>query len=204
MNSIIKSEFNTSIDVLKQLLNTAQDKLPIMAEMVFDAFKRRNKLIIFGNGGSAADAQHIAAELVGHFQINRKALPCLALTTDTSILTAVANDFDFSDIFARQLEGLAVSGDIVLGISTSGNSENIIHGFQKAAAMGCTVLAFGGKDGGKMIQHSDYSIVVPSFNSQRVQEGHALLGHVLCSLIEHNILQHSDESFFQHHENKES
>ncbi|MFC1848954.1 D-sedoheptulose 7-phosphate isomerase [candidate division CSSED10-310 bacterium] len=184
MKAMIEQEFLDSINLKQKLLPLATETLAEMAEKIVQSFKNSGKLLIFGNGGSAADAQHIAGELVGRFKVERKALPCIALTTDTSIITAVANDYDFGSIFARQVEGLARKGDVILAISTSGNSPNVIRGLTMAREIGCVTLAFGGKDGGQMLKLADLAIIVPSNNSPRIQEGHILLAHTLCLLVE--------------------
>ena len=146
--------------------------------------KRGNKIIIFGNGGSAADAQHIATELVVRYRKNRRALPAIALTTDTSALTAIGNDFGFDHLFSRQIEALCVKGDLVIGISTSGNSENVLRALKSARDMGAVTVAFGGGDGGKMKTLADYSLVVPTNVTARIQEMHITIGHMLCGAVE--------------------
>ena len=144
-----------------------------------------NKLLVFGNGGSAADAQHIAAELVGRYAVERRGMAAIALTTDTSILTSVGNDYGFEHIFARQIEALAVPGDVALGISTSGNSPNVERGLQRAKEIGNIVTAgFLGKTGGAIREQVDYAIVIPAQDTARIQECHITLGHILCELVE--------------------
>ncbi|GAA4087969.1 D-sedoheptulose 7-phosphate isomerase [Mucilaginibacter panaciglaebae] len=142
------------------------------------------KVLIAGNGGSAADAQHIAAELSGRFVKNRKALPGIALTTDTSALTAIANDYGYDYVFARQVEALAQPGDLFIGISTSGNSEVVLRAFTTAKEMGCQTLGLSGRDGGKMNGLCDLNIVVPSDLTARIQEMHILIGHILCQAVD--------------------
>lgn len=142
------------------------------------------KVLIAGNGGSAADAQHIAAELSGRFVKNRKALPGIALTTDTSALTAIANDYGYDYVFARQVEALAQPGDLFIGISTSGNSEVVLRAFKTAKEMGCQTLGLSGRDGGKMNGLCDLNIVIPSDLTARIQEMHILIGHILCQAID--------------------
>ena len=143
-----------------------------------------HKLLLFGNGGSAADAQHLATELTVRYRTNRRAIAAIALTTDTSALTAIGNDFGFDDLFARQVEALCLPGDVVIGISTSGNSENVIRGLRAARARGAITAGLGGGDGGRMVQHVDHAIIVPSTTTARIQEVHILLGHMLCGLLE--------------------
>lgn len=153
--------------------------------MVVGAFRRDGKLLLFGNGGSAADAQHTAAELVGRFRLNRRALPALALTVDTSVLTSVANDIAFDAVFARQVEALGRAGDVALGISTSGASKNVVAALEAARAAGLGTIALTGRDGGAVGRAADVHINVPSDSTPRVQEVHRTLLHVLCELVEH-------------------
>ncbi len=145
------------------------------------------KICFMGNGGSAADSQHLAAELVGRFQRERTSLPSIALTTDTSILTAVANDYGYEAIFARQIEGLCRPGDVVIGLSTSGNSPNVLRGIEVANRLGLATIGFSGGSGGKLAQIAQQSIIVPSPKAARVQEAHIFLGHTLCEAIENAI-----------------
>lgn len=149
-----------------------------------EALKRGNKIILFGNGGSAADAQHIAAELVGRYKTQRVSLPAIALTTDTSALTAIGNDFGFDTIFARQLEAFAQKGDVVIAISTSGNSANVIEAMKLAKQRECKVVGLSGKGGGAMNALCDINLVVPSDNTPRIQEMHILIGHTICQIID--------------------
>jgi D-sedoheptulose 7-phosphate isomerase len=153
-------------------------------DVIIGSLKKGGKVIVFGNGGSAADSQHLAAELVVRFEKERKALPAVALTTDTSILTATANDYDFSKVFSRQVEALAGPSDVVFAISTSGNSPNVIEGARAARAKNVPVIALTGRDGGKLAAGSDVSIIVRSDNTARVQEVHQTLIHVICKLVE--------------------
>jgi D-sedoheptulose 7-phosphate isomerase len=157
------------------------------ARMLVEALKAGNKILLFGNGGSAADAQHLAAELVGRYKMERKALPAIALTTDTSILTALSNDYSFDAVFARQLEGLAKKGDIAFGISTSGNSKNVLLGLEKAKTLGCKTIGLLGCGGGKIAKAADLSITIPGKNTPRIQESHITIGHILCQLIEQEL-----------------
>lgn len=146
--------------------------------------KNGGKILFFGNGGSAADAQHLATELVVRFRKNRPSLAAIALTTDTSALTAIGNDFGFEDLFSRQVEGLGRKGDVVIGISTSGNSPNVLKALKLAREMGLVTVGFGGGTGGKLADVSDISLIVPSPVTARIQECHILLGHMLCGAIE--------------------
>jgi D-sedoheptulose 7-phosphate isomerase len=149
-----------------------------------DCLKGGGKILFFGNGGSAADAQHLAAEIVVRYRVNRRAMAAIALTTDTSVLTACANDLSFDDIFSRQIEGLARPGDVCIAISTSGNSANIVKALQAAKAAGAVAAAFGGRDGGAMAGLADPLLIVPSNVTARIQEMHILIGHALCDRLE--------------------
>lgn len=155
-----------------------------IAEKMIEAMRAGGKICFMGNGGSAADSQHLAAELVGRFQKDRPGWASIAFTTDTSILTAVANDYGYNAVFARQVEGLCGPDDIVVGISTSGNSPNVLAGIEKAREMGVFTVGLAGKDGGKLAASADLSIVVPSPKAARVQEAHIFIGHTLCEAIE--------------------
>jgi D-sedoheptulose 7-phosphate isomerase len=154
-----------------------------------EALRGGHKILFFGNGGSAADAQHLATELVVRYRTNRRALPAIALTTDTSALTAIGNDFGFESLFSRQVEALCRAGDVAIGISTSGNSENVIRGLQAARANGAVTVAFTGEGGGRLAGQVDVCIFVPSKITARIQEMHLMLGHVLCELLEQEATQ---------------
>jgi len=185
----IKEIITSSIDVKQQLL--ADDYLVNQIETVTDvitkAFQNGNAVYFAGNGGSAADAQHLAAEFSGRFYKDRKALPSDALHCNTSYLTAVANDYSYDVIYARLLEGLAKKGDVLVGISTSGNSGNIVKAFEMAKTIGVTTIGFTGQKGGKMKDLGDYLINIPSNTTPRIQESHILVGHIICELVEINI-----------------
>ena len=164
-----------------------QGMTPLIAEMVtllVETFTRGGKLLVMGNGGSAADAQHFVAEIVGRFKMERKALPAIALSTDTSILTAIGNDYGFDKVFRRQVEALAVAGDMVVGISTSGNSPNVRQALELAREMGCHTVGLLGKDGGSIRLCCDLALVVPTDDTPRVQEGHITIIHIVCDLLE--------------------
>lgn len=154
------------------------------------AIRAGGKILFCGNGGSAADAQHFAAELVGHLRRERRALAAIALTTDTSILTAVGNDYAFKEIFARQVQALGLPGDVFIGISTSGNSENVLVAAQTAQKQGMTTIGLLGNDGGKIAAAVDHKIIVPSKDTQRIQECHVLIGHIWMEMIEHGLFGH--------------
>ena len=159
----------------------------IVAKVISEAFTKNNKLLICGNGGSASDAQHFSAELVGRFKKERVSLPAIALNTDTSSITAIANDYDYKRVFSRQIEGLGQKGDILLAISTSGNSKNIINGVIKAKENGSFVIGLTGKTGGKLEAVVDLLLNVPSNDTARIQEGHRIIIHSLCQLVEKNM-----------------
>ena len=153
-------------------------------DLISDAIKSGKKVLLMGNGGSAADTQHIAGELVGRFKKERKAIPAISLSTDTSILTAIGNDYGFEKVFERQIEALGNKGDVVIGISTSGNSENIYRAMKLAKKMGLTTIGLLGNDGGKIKNLSDIALVVPSKNTPRIQETHITIGHIICEGVE--------------------
>ncbi len=178
-----------SIDVKQQLLSDEilVNQIATVTEVITKAFKNGNAVYFAGNGGSAADAQHLAAEFSGRFYKDRKALPSDALHCNSSYLTAVANDYSYDVIYARLLEGLAKPGDVLVGISTSGNSGNIVKAFEMAKTIGVTTIGFTGQKGGKMKDLGDYLINVPSNTTPRIQESHILVGHIICELVEMNI-----------------
>ena len=169
----------------KQRLVGHLEPIERSARLLIEAFAEGRKVLVCGNGGSAADAQHMAGELVGRFQMERPGLPCVALTTDTSILTACANDFGYEEVFARQVGAMGAADDVLVGISTSGNSANVIRAFEAAAGAGMKRVALTGNDGGRIARMDGVlSIVVPSCSTQRIQEGHITIIHVLCELVE--------------------
>lgn len=164
-----------------------RELIPVIAaavDMLAEALGSGGKLLVMGNGGSAADAQHFAAEIVGRFKLERRGLPALALTTDTSILTAIGNDYGFALVFRRQIEALAAAGDVVVGISTSGSSENVRAALVLAAEMGCRTIGLLGKDGGTIKDCVELALTVPSHDTPRVQEGHIAIIHIICDLVE--------------------
>jgi D-sedoheptulose 7-phosphate isomerase len=178
-----------SIDVKQQLLTNEYlvQQIQTVTDVITKAFQNGNAVYFAGNGGSAADAQHLAAEFSGRFYKDRKALPSDALHCNSSYLTAVANDYSFDVIYARLLEGLAKPGDVLVGISTSGNSGNIVKAFEMAKTIGVTTIGFTGQNGGKLKDLGDYLINVPSNTTPRIQESHILVGHIICELVEINI-----------------
>lgn len=187
MRKTIEAELKESIETKNQVLKTLVPQIEKAARVMIDALKAGNKILFFGNGGSAADSQHLAAELIGRYRKDRKSLPAISLTTDTSIVTALSNDYGFETVFARQIEGLAKPGDIAFGISTSGNSRNVIEGLEKAKEMRCKTIGLLGCDGGRIAEVSDVSIIVPCRATPRIQESHITIGHILCRLIEQEI-----------------
>jgi D-sedoheptulose 7-phosphate isomerase len=172
------------IEVLTKMKNLLAGDIQRAAELIIETFHGGSKVLIFGNGGSAADAQHLAAEFVGRYESERRSLPAIALTTDTSAVTAISNDYGFDSVFTRQLSGLASTGDCVVAISTSGNSPNVISAVMKARSMGCRVIGMTGKNGKKLSSLSDVSIMIPSSRTARIQEAHITVAHIWCELID--------------------
>ncbi|HEY0404344.1 MAG TPA: D-sedoheptulose 7-phosphate isomerase [Pyrinomonadaceae bacterium] len=185
MSDHISSIVAASLDVKRQYFAERSGEVERAAAMMAQAFKAGSKLLIFGNGGSACDAQHIAGEFVNRFlSQNRRALPALALSTDGGVLTCIANDTGFDNIFARQVEAFGARGDVCLAITTSGNSQNVIVAITQARAQGLKVIGLLGRDGGRVAPLCDLALVVPSHDTQRIQETHNLIGHILCELVE--------------------
>jgi D-sedoheptulose 7-phosphate isomerase len=186
MNTKIQSIINESLTVKNLVMNDTRliSLVGDIVSLIVDRFRQGKHLYFCGNGGSAADAQHLAAEFSGRFYINRDALPAEALHCNTSYLTAVANDFSFDLIYSRLIKGIGKPGDILVGMSTSGNSENILKAFDTAREKGITTIGMTGEGGGKIKELSDYLIDIPSRNTPRIQEAHMLLGHIICQLVE--------------------
>jgi len=180
----VKGELLESSRVKQRYAETQADAIVKAARLLIKALRGGRKILVFGNGGSAADAQHFAGEIVGRFGRERRALPAIALTTDTSVLTAIANDYSYAEVFSRQVEGLAVRGDVAIGITTSGNSENVIRGLQAAKQLGAATVAWTGESGGQVQKVADITLRVPSKNTQRIQECHLATIHLMCGLIE--------------------
>lgn len=183
MQQFIERYIATHQSALTQLIGCSAD-IEKLAQCCITALGNGNKLLICGNGGSAADAQHMAAELVGRFVADRAAIPAIALTTDTSALTAIANDYGYDAVFARQVAGLAKSGDVLLVISTSGNSESILAACREARSLDCEVLGLTGRDGGGLKDHCDALLIAPAQETAHIQECHIVVIHLLCGLIE--------------------
>ena len=184
MQSIIKQELNEHLTTLDATMKSIGSALEVAANICIDSLKQGGKILIFGNGGSAADAQHIAAELVGRYKLERKGLSAIALSTDTSSLTAIANDYGYEHVFDRQIEALANPEDVAIGISTSGNSSNVINALQSAKNIGCKSIGLSGKSGGDMNKLCDVNLIIPAKDTARIQEMHILVGHIICHLIE--------------------
>lgn len=182
--NLISDYIEKSIRIKKEIVKTKVEIINQIVKEIIDAYKRKNKVLWFGNGGSAADAQHLACELVGKFYLQRNALASIALTTNTSELTAIANDYSFNRVFARQVEALVNPRDIVVGITTSGNSLNVIEGIKEAKLRGAVTIGFTGASGGKLKENVDYLLAVPSEDTPHIQESHIMIGHIICYLIE--------------------
>ena len=181
---MVLEELNDHQQLIQQVRETLLSDIELACGMITDTIKKGKKVLLAGNGGSAADAQHIAAELSGRFVKDRKALPGIALTVDTSALTAIANDYGYHHVFSRQVEALAAEGDLFIGISTSGNSQGILNAFETAKKINCRTLGLSGWKGGKMNGICDLNIVVPSEITARIQEMHILIGHILCKAVD--------------------
>ena len=184
MNLIIKEEFNNHIKTSQKSMENLAIDIEIAAKICIKALNNNGKILIFGNGGSAADSHHIAAELVGRYKTDRKGLAAIALSTDTSAITSISNDFGYDNVFERQIEALANERDVVIGISTGGTSKNVIKAIKRASDIDCSIIGFSGKDGGEMNNICDVNIIVPSHDTPRIQEMHILIGHTLCHLID--------------------
>ena len=184
MIDIIEKELIAHKETSQLVIDELQTDIKKACDMAAETIKSGNKILFFGNGGSAADAQHLAAELSGRYKKERRGLPGLALTTDTSVLTAVGNDYEYDYIFARQVEALANPGDLLIGISSTGNSNNVVRAFNAGEKIGCSTLGLSGKGGGKFNGNCDFNLVVPSQDTPRVQEMHILIGHIICQVID--------------------
>lgn len=180
----ITSQLAAHRDVITRIELELTPQIAAMAALLVDTFNNGKKLLVMGNGGSAADAQHFVAEVVGRFKMERRALPAVALSTDTSILTAIGNDYGFDRVFSRQVEALALPGDLVVGISTSGNSPNVLKAFEKAHEKGCCTVGLLGNDGGLIKGACDLALIVPTGDTPRVQECHITIIHIVCDLLE--------------------
>lgn len=187
MRDRIKDILFESIRVKEEVMRNDIGKIIEMAETLIQCLKKGGKIIFFGNGGSASDSQHLAAELVGRFKKDRSALPAIALTVNTSILTSLSNDYSFDIVFAKQIEALGQRNDVAVGISTSGKAKNVTAGIKQAKKMGIKTIALTGGDGGEVVKLADFSLVIPSSVTARIQEAHITIGHILCELIEEEL-----------------
>ena len=181
-----------SIEITEAFVNENLERIVRVIEAVTSALKAGNKILLFGNGGSAADAQHIAAEFVNRFLIERPPLPAIALTTDTSVITSIGNDYDFSEIFSKQIRAIGQAGDIAWGISTSGTSANVVKGLETAKKLGMITVGFTGRDGGDMARIADHVLNVASSSVPRIQEVHIIAGHMICEMVDFKLFQRPD------------
>ena len=181
---MIESEFQAHKDTIETVIKKLIPDVEKASRIAIETLKNGNKILLCGNGGSAADAQHIAAELTGRYKSERRGLPSIALTTDTSALTAIANDYGYERVFDRQLEALANEGDLLIAISTSGNSPNILSALKTARELGCQTIGLSGRDGGLMNDACNLNVVIPSEDTPRIQEMHILVGHTICQAID--------------------
>lgn len=186
MKDLILQELLSHQQTIEKTIHSLHEAIHTACLMAEKTIQNGKKILLFGNGGSAADAQHIAAELTGRYKKERRGLPAIALTTDTSALTAIGNDYGYVRIFERQVDALASEGDLLIGISTSGNSENVIKALELGKELGCRCIGFSGRDGGKMNEVCDLNLIVPSADTPRIQEMHILIGHILCQAVEHS------------------
>ena len=188
MIRVVENEFSEHLKAFEKSRELLPEKIAKIAELLNECLKKKGKILICGNGGSAADAQHFAAELSGRYKKERRALAGIALTTDTSALTAIGNDYGFEFVFSRQVEALGVAGDVLIGISTSGKSENVLNAFKKARQMGIKCVGLSGKGGGAMNELCEINLVVPSDDTARIQEMHILSIHSICQIIDNEEL----------------
>lgn len=189
IDEIIKSQIKESIDVKNKILSDESllTQIEKASEEIVKCYKSGHMLLLCGNGGSAGDAQHIAGEMVARFRIERKALSALAFNTNSSVVTAIGNDYEYNIIFERQVEAFGHSGDVLIAISTSGNSESVVRAIEKAKSMGIKTVSLLGKDGGACKDISDYAIVVPCDDTARIQESHIMIGHIICDIVERSM-----------------
>jgi len=189
MEEIVYKKFEETDKIKKRFLQENLPRLIAAIKVIADAFENGNKILLFGNGGSAAEAQHLAAEFVNRFLMERPPLPAIALSTDSSILTSISNDYSFSEVFSKQIVALGKEGDIAIGISTSGNSANVIRAIEVAKEMGIETVALTGNDGGDLAKVANYSLIVPSNSTPCIQEVHMAVGHILCEMVEAQIFK---------------
>jgi len=185
----IAVKLRESAELKEAIARSQVEAIRSIAELVINAYRNGGKVVLFGNGGSAADAQHIAAELVGQFLIKRQSFPAIALNTNTSILTAIANDYGYDLIFTRQVEAMVDSGDVVIGISTSGNSPNVVNAIELAKTKGARTVGLTGGSGGKLAEAAELTLIVPSDSTPRIQEAHITIGHIICEIVEEELAE---------------
>jgi D-sedoheptulose 7-phosphate isomerase len=189
----IVSSFKESGEVKEQFIRESLTSLISVIQTVVEALEAGNKILLFGNGGSAADAQHIAAEFVNRISMERPPLPAVSLVTDASVITSISNDYSFSDVFAKQIKALGRPGDIAIGISTTGNSANVVRAFEVARELGIITVALTGNKGGTMAEMADHALIVPANKTPRIQEAHIIIGHVICEMVERLLFRLTSE-----------
>ncbi|MBU4074389.1 MAG: D-sedoheptulose 7-phosphate isomerase [Proteobacteria bacterium] len=192
MEDYIIKIFRESSQLKESFVNENLNRIVAVVEAVTAALKGGNKILLFGNGGSAADAQHLAAEFVNRFVIERPPLPAIALTTDTSVITSIGNDYDFADIFSKQIRAIGQRGDIAWGMSTSGTSANVVKGLEVAKKIGMVTVGLTGRDGGDIARIADHVLIVSSTSTPRIQEVHITVGHVICEMVDFKLFQRPD------------
>ncbi len=184
INVLLTRSLEEHLAALQAVLDSRLTEIVASGRVICEALRAGNKVLLCGNGGSAADAQHIAAELVGRYEQQRRAFPAISLTTDTSALTALSNDYGYEEVFTRQVQALAVAGDVLIAISTSGKSPNVIRAAEMARAIGCKIIALTGCSGEPLVSHCDLSVIIPSERTSRVQEAHITVGHLWCEMVD--------------------
>jgi len=192
IDDIIKRIFRESSQIKEAFLRDNLEKIIRAVDVITEALKKGNKVLLFGNGGSAADCQHIAGEFINRFLIERPPLPAIALTTDTSVLTSIGNDYDFADIFSKQIRAIGQKGDIAWGMSTSGASVNVVKGLEAAKKIGMVTIGLTGRDGGDVARIADHALNVSSTSTPRIQEVHITVGHVICEMVDFKLFQRPD------------
>ncbi|MBN1545467.1 MAG: D-sedoheptulose 7-phosphate isomerase [Syntrophaceae bacterium] len=189
MEDLIVKIFKESANIKELFINENLSRLVSIIEVIKQCLEKGNKILIFGNGGSSSDSQHLAAEFVNRFRIERPPLPAISLASDNAVITSIGNDYDFSEIFSKQIRAIGQSGDVAWGLSTSGKSPNVINGLEQARKNGLITIGFSGKEGGEMVRVCDYLLTVPSTNTARVQEVHITAGHVICEMVDFKLFQ---------------
>ncbi|HEX9423165.1 MAG TPA: D-sedoheptulose 7-phosphate isomerase [Pyrinomonadaceae bacterium] len=184
INVLLTRSLEEHLSAMQAVLDSRLTEIATSGRVICEALRAGNKILLCGNGGSAADAQHIAAELVGRYEQQRRAFPAISLTTDTSALTALSNDYGYEEVFTRQVQALAVAGDVLIAISSSGKSPNVIRAAETARAIGCKIIALTGCSGEPLASHCDLSVIIPSERTSRVQEAHITVGHLWCEMVD--------------------